>query len=66
MKPEVRESETDSVEFVFDKDEDVRQLKIEPDPRQLTVRVAALAIRQPTSAASRQASRRSRSTTSFG
>ena len=57
VKPEVRELEADSVEFVVDEDDeeikpDIRQPKIEPDPRQLTVKIAALAIRQPTSAAS--------------
>ena len=43
------------MEFIVDEDDvkpDVHELKIEPDPCQLAVRVAALAISQPTSAAS--------------
>ena len=58
VKAEVRESETLSVEFVVD-EEDFEQpvkverlLKIEPDLRQLTARIAAIAIRQRTLAAS--------------
>ena len=58
IKAEVRESEPESVEFVVDEEDDKRPvkqevpIKIEPDPRQITARVAALAIRQPTSTAS--------------
>ena len=58
VKAEVRELETLSMEFVVN-EEDVerpikveRPFKIEPDPRQLTARIAAIAIRQPTPAAS--------------
>ena len=57
VKREVRESEADSAEFVFDK-EDERPIKVEPpvkverDPRQLCVGLAAISIRQPASAAS--------------
>ena len=56
VKAEVRESEAESVEFVFEdeeeeKAEDVKP-KIELDPRQLSARVAAISIRQPSSAAS--------------
>ena len=50
VKREVHESETDSAEFVVDERdaEDVKvEPKIEPDPRQLSARVAALAIRHP-------------------
>ena len=58
VKSEVCESETSSVEFIVD-EEDFQQpikverpIKIEPDPRQLTARITAIAIRQPASAAS--------------
>ena len=55
VKRKVRESETDSAEFVVDERdvEDVKlEPKIEPDPRQLSARVAALAIRHPALSAS--------------
>ena len=48
----------ESVEFVVNKEDAERPVKqewpvkIEPDPRQLTARIAAIAIRQPESAAS--------------
>ena len=64
VKAEVCESE-DSVEFVVDEEDFERpvefeprpvkvehEVKIEPDTRQLTARVAAITIRQPASAAS--------------
>ena len=57
VKAEFRESEVDSMEFVID-DEDaddkpeVGSIKIEPDPRQLIARVAAIETRQPASTAS--------------
>ena len=61
IKREVRESETESVEFVVD-DEDVdlvvkQEVKIKPDPRQLSVRIAAIAIRpaSTTSTSSKEA-----------
>ena len=45
------------VEFIIDEEDDVDvkpdvQVKIKPDPRHITARVAAIAIRQPDSAAS--------------
>ena len=57
VKAEVRESETDSVEFVFEDEEEEKpegdvKPRIELDPRQLSARVAAISIRQPESAAS--------------
>ena len=57
VKQEVRESEADSVEFAFDEDIErpVKQeqpVKIKQDPRQLTLRIAAIQIRQPASSAS--------------
>ena len=66
IKPEVFESE-DSVEFVVDEDlkrpikfeqpvKQERSYKLEPDPRHLTARIATIAIRQPTSAASTSSS----------
>ena len=48
VKQEVHESEADSVEFVVD-EEDEQPVKVEPDPRQLIVGIAAIAIRQPAS-----------------
>ena len=54
VKAKVRESETDSMEFVFEVIEEKVDVKpiIEPDPRHLSARVAAISIRQPESAAS--------------
>ena len=57
VKAEVRESESESVEFIVDEEDDVDvkpdvQVKIEPNPRHITAQVAAIAIRQPDSAAS--------------
>ena len=55
VKREVRESEPDSVEFKVETTDDVEpdvEAMIMRDPRQLTARVAAEAIRQPPSAAS--------------
>ena len=55
INAEVRESEAESVEFVFEDEEekakDVKP-KIELDPHQLSARVAAISIWQPSSAAS--------------
>ena len=56
VKAEIRESETDSVEFGVDNEDvkpDVAQIKIEPDPRQIFARVAAIRVRQPASTASK-------------
>ena len=56
VKREIRESESESVEFVVDEEEVERpikverQVKIEPDPRQLSVRIAAIAIRPKSTA----------------
>ena len=61
--PRPRESEADSVEFVVDEEIEwpvqceqpvkcERPYKIKLDPRQLTARIAAIAIRQPASSAS--------------
>ena len=61
VKAEVRESETSSVEFVVDEEDLERPVKaenpvkIEPDPRQLTARIAAITIRQPASTSSEEA-----------
>ena len=58
VKAEIRESEPESVEFVVDEEDDERpvkqevKVKIEPDPGQIIAQVAAIAIRQPESAAS--------------
>ena len=57
VKQEVRESEADSVEFAFNKDierpvKHEQPVKIEQDPRQLTLRIAAIQIRQPACSAS--------------
>ena len=58
VKAEVRDSETSSVEFVVDEEDCERPIKVErpikikPDLRQLTACIAAIAIRQPTLAAS--------------
>ena len=58
IKAEVRKSEAESVEFIVQEEDTVWPVKqewpvkIEPNPRQLTARVAAIFIRQPESAAS--------------
>ena len=60
VKREVRESEPDSARYAVDEVDvkpDIRP-KIERDPRQLTSRVAAIAIRQPPSAASSEEAQR--------
>ena len=57
VKREVRESEADSAEFVVDEEDErpikvERPVKLEPDPRQIRLGIAAIAIRQPASSAS--------------
>ena len=57
IKAEVQGSKVESIEFVADdkKYADVKPsvaVKLEPDPRQTTARVAAIAVRQPDEAAS--------------